>query len=195
MKNLVESLFDTDLIEKDLFTDPVFKKWINRPDVLWYIYYYWADDMEDMLKDFMRNEWSKYKDIVDVILNIINDRCKRLNFQSWYDCSYDQYEFSPQDKRYDQFNEESEFYDEIGFAMDEVKRKSTDEYDGIWKTWFSGSFPKNSEVTYFVEKLYPKGVKSGLVDGGIFLTNQDTIIVMTFPKGIDKSILKLFNLK
>ena len=192
MKSLQESLFSNDLISKDLFNDPTFKKWINRPDILWYIYYYWEDEMEDMLDDFFHDEWKKYKPTVDLILKLINDKCDSLGVVWGYSCSLDQYDMFPE--QHDMFNNEEEFEELLGDAIHEVQHKSTQEHDGIWKTWFRGAFPKNSAVKAFIDTDYSNFIKPGKTDGGIFLTNQDGLIILAFPKGIDKSILKLFDI-
>ena len=68
------------------------------------------------------------------------------------------------------------------------------EKDGIYKTWFRGPFPKNSNISALLQHLELPMVKPGKVDSGIFLTNEDTIMILAFPKGTPKNILKLFNL-
>ena len=190
MKTLIESLFDDKLIEKDLFDNPVFKKWINRPDTLWYIYYYWESDEEDWLNDFMREDWQIYKPLVDELLDIIGDSMGKK--YTWYMINFDQFDYSDEVK--DKFADEEEFYDMMNDANYEILKKSTDEKDGITKTWFRGSFPKNSNVTTLLQQLEVDFVKPGVVNGGILLTNEDTIMVLAFPKRTPKNILKLFNL-
>ena len=194
MKSLTESLFDDNLIEKDVLENPDFKKWINRPDTLWYLQAYWADEMEEPLQDFMGEEWSKYKDVVDWILDKINQ--KSGNMWPMYKIMYDAVDYFEEIK--DAFGTEDEYYDEFQDCVYEIKHKATEEFDGIWKTWFKGSMPKNSNVTSFMQQLPDEGrwcVKPGALAGGIFLTNEDTLIVWSFPRGLDKNILKLFNIK
>lgn len=195
MKTLKESLFDNDLSEKNFLDNPEFKKWINRPDILWYLYEYWAADMEDPLEDFSPNEWNMYKDIVDYILNKINQ--KSGNMWSMYKISYDAAEYFDEIK--EAFGGEDEFMDEFDAVVYEIKHKRTQEYDGVWKMWFKGSMPKNSNITSFVSKLPDEGsrlAKPGALAGGILLsTDSDSIMIWGFPRGLDKDILNLFNIK
>lgn len=190
MKTLTESLFDDKLIEKDLFDNPAFKKWINQPDTLWYIYYYWESGEEDWLNDFMREDWQIYKPLVDELLDIITNSMGKK--YTWYMINFDQFDYSDEVK--DKFADEEEFYDMMNDANYEILKKSTDEKDGITKTWFRGPFPKNSNVTTLLQQLEVDFVKPGVVNGGILLTNEDTIMVLAFPKRTPKNILKLFNL-
>ena len=190
MKTLTESLFDDKLIEKDVLENPDFKKWINRPDTLWYIYYYWESGEDDWLNDFMRDDWQIYKPLVDVLVNILNKSMGKK--YTWYMINFDQFDYSDEVK--DKFADEGEFLDMMNDANYEILKKSTDEKDGITKTWFRGSFPKNSNVTDLLQQLELPMVKPGKVDGGIFLTNEDTIMILAFPKGTPKNILKLFNI-
>ena len=190
MKTLVESLFDNKLIEKDLFDNPAFKQWINQPNTLWYIYYYWESGEEDWLNDFMKEDWKVYKPLVDELLDIITNSMGKT--YTWYMINFDQYDYSDEVK--DKFADEGEFYDMMNAANYEILKKSTDEKDGITKTWFRGSFPKNSNVTGLLQQLEVDFVKPGVVNGGILLTNEDTIMVLAFPKRTPKNILKLFNI-
>jgi hypothetical protein len=190
MKTLVESLFDNKLIEKDLFDNPAFKQWINQPNTLWYIYYYWESGEEDWLNDFMREDWQVYKPLVDELLDIITNSMGKT--YTWYMINFDQYDYSDEVK--DKFADEEEFYDMMNDANYEILKKSTGEKDGITKTWFRGPFPKNSNVTGLLQQLEVDFVKSGVVNGGILLTNEDTIMVLAFPKRTPKNILKLFNI-
>lgn len=191
MKTLIESLFDDKLIEKDIFDNPAFKQWINRPDTLWYIYYYWSSGEEDWLNDFMREDWMLYKPLVDELLEIITNSMGKT--YTWYMINFDQFDYSDDVK--DKFESEDEFYDMMNAANYEILRKATNEEDGITKTWFRGPFAKNSSVTEFLQRLELPMTKPGKVDGGIFLTNEDTIVILAFPKGTPKNILKLFNIK
>ena len=195
MKSLKESLFDSNLIEKNLLDNVEFKEWINRPDVLWFLYAYWADDMEDPLEDFMPNEWKEYKGRVDYILDKINQ--KSGNMWPMYKIGYDAADFF--EEVADAFGTAEEFMNEFDDVAYGIKHKSTVEVDGIWKTWFKGSMPKNSNVTQFISKLPDEGswlAKPGALAGGIFLANDnDAIMVWGFPRGLDKDILKLFNIK
>lgn len=195
MKSLTESLFDDKLIEKDVLENPDFKKWINRPDTLWFLYEYWADDMDDPLEDFMPNEWHAYKETVDYILDRINQ--KTGNMWPMYRISYDAADYNEGLK--DSFDSEEEYTDEFNDALYEIQHKSTEEVDGIYKTWFKGSMPKNSNVTYFLKKLPDEGrimTKPGYLAGGFFLAEGDeNIMVWGFPRSLDKNILALFNIK
>ena len=190
MKTLVESLFDNKLIEKDLFDNPAFKQWINQPNTLWYIYYYWESGEEDWLNDFMKEDWKVYKPLVDELLDIITNSMGKT--YTWYMINFDQYDYSDEVK--DKFADEGEFYDMMNDANYEILKKSTDEKDGITKTWFRGPFPKNSNMTDLLQQLEVDFVKPGVVNGGILLTNEDTIMVLAFPKRTPKNILKLFNI-
>ena len=193
-KKIKESLFDDDLVTKEPWEDEGFKKWINRPDVLWYLYEYWANDFDEPLNDFMSKEWELYKPIVDVILDEINQKTK--NMWPMYKISYESAEFFPEIA--DCFANEEEFLDLIDAAMYEVKHKSVLEYDGVWKTWFKGTMPKRSNVTQFLSMLPEEGswmTKPGVLAGGIFLTNEDSLLVWSFPRGLDKKILSIFGIK
>ena len=195
MKSLSESLFDKDLAIKDPLDNQDFKAWLNQPNTLWYIYYYWETDEEDWLNDFMREEWEMYKPLVDRVLDIINTSMKKVmgsRVYTWGMINFDMYYY--QNEISDLFNDEEEFGDMMNDANYEILRKETDEKDGIAKTWFRGPFPKNSNVTALLQHLELPMVKPGKVDGGIFLTNEDTIMILAFPKGTPKNILKLFNL-
>lgn len=195
MKSLIESLFDKDLATKDPLDNQDFKAWLNQPNTLWYIYYYWETDEEDWLNDFMREEWEMYKPLVDLVLDIINASMKKVmgsRVYTWGMINFDMYYY--QNEISDLFNDEEEFGDMMNDANYEILRKETDEKDGIAKTWFRGPFPKNSNVTTLLQHLELPMVKSGKVNGGIFLTNEDTIMILAFPKGTPKNILKLFNL-
>ena len=195
MKSLSESLFDKDLAIKDPLDNQDFKAWLNQPNTLWYIYYYWETDEEDWLNDFMREEWEMYKPLVDRVLDIINTSMKKVmgsRVYTWGMINFDMYYY--QNEISDLFNDEEEFGDMMNDANYEILRKETDEKDGIAKTWFRGPFPKNSNVTTLLQHLELPMVKPGKVDGGIFLTNEDTIMILAFPKGTPKNILKLFNL-
>ena len=198
MKELVESLFDDDLIKKDLLLNNTeFKKWINQPNILWYIYYYWESGEDDWLNDFANEQWKEYKPLVDYILKIIDDEMKKVmgpRQYTWYMINFDMYEYETSIS--DKFEYDEEFYDMMNSANYEILSKSTDENDGITKTWFRGALPKNSNVTELLRRLeVPFAKYPGRIDGGIFLTNEDTIMVMTFPKGTPKNILKLFDIK
>lgn len=193
MKSLKESLFDPGLVEKDPWEDEGFKRWINREDVLWYIYFYWEDDMEDPLQDFCREEWTKYKPIVDTLLDIINKQMKKVGCFTWGAICYDWVDMDPD--RYNMFNSEEETSEYLNAACDEIISKSKGDFDGIWKTGFKGSMPKNSNVTELFQFINCGFTKPGKVDGGIFLSNQDTIIAICFPKGLNKKILNIFNIK
>lgn len=186
MMTLQESLFDGYLIKKDILNDTGFKKWINQPNTLWYIYYYWESGEEDWLSDFMRDDWKIYKPMVDWLLDELKDCIWRM-------INFDMYDY--EDSIKDKFASEDEFWDMMGDAIDEILKKSTDKKDGIAKTWFRGGFPKNSNVTALLQQLEFKFANPGYVSGGILLTNEDTIIVMAFPKGTPQNILKLFNIK
>jgi hypothetical protein len=188
-----ESLFDQNLVEKDILENREFKKWINRPDVLWWLYDYWADEMEDNFEDFMPNEWAKYKDIVDWVLDKINQ--KSGNMWPMYRIMFDAVEYFDEIK--DAFGSEDEYNDQFQAASYEIEHKSMEEYDGVYKTWFKGSMPRNSAVTEFMSNLPDEGrwsTKPGALAGGIFLTTSDGIMVWSLPRGIDKNILKLFNI-
>lgn len=191
MKSLTESLFDDKLIEKDILDNPGFKQWINRPDTLWYIYYYWESGEEDWLDTFMKKDWRVYKPLIDELLEIITNSMNKT--YTWYMINFDQFNHS--DEVRDKFADEDEFCDMMNDANYEILKKATGEEDGITKTYFRGPFPKNSNVTALLQQLELKFMKPGLVDGGILLTNEDTIIILAFPKGTPKNILKLFNLK
>ncbi len=197
MKTLIESLFDNDLIEKDPLDNPEFKKWINRPDILWYIYYYWESGEDDWLKDFVPKKWELYKPLVDLVLDIINASMKKVmgpKDYTWEMISFDMYYY--RNEIPDLFNNVEEvFLDMMNAANYEILKKSAEEKDGISKSWFRGPFPKNSNVTTLLQQLELPMVKPGKVDGGIFLTNEDTTIILAFPKGTPKNILKLFNIK
>ena len=195
MKSLIESLFDDKLVEKDFFDNPKFKRWINQPNTLWYIFYYWESGEEDWLNDFMSDEWETYKPLVDELLDILNELMQKVmgkNTYTWYMINYDQFDYSDEVK--DKFADEDEFLDMMNDANYEILKKATDEKDGITKTWFRGPLPKNSSVTALLQQLEEKFAKPGKVDGGILLTNEDTIMVLAFPKDTPKNILKLFNL-
>ena len=195
MKTLQESLFDDKLIEKDIFDNPAFKQWINQPNTLWYIYYYWESGEEDWLNDFMAGEWEIYKPLVDELLDILNESMRKVmgkNAYTWCMVNFDIYDQIEEVK--DKFADESEFYDMMNDVNYEILKKATDEKDGITKTWFRGPFPKNSNVTALLQQLDCPEVKPGKVNSGILLTNEDTIMVLAFPKGTPKNILKLFNL-
>ena len=194
MKTLTESLFDDKLVEKDLLEDPEFKAWINRPDVLWYLEAYWADDMEDPLEDFFPDEWAKYKTQVDYVLEKINQ--KSGNMWPLYKIDYGASENFQEIE--DAFDYSENYAENFDAAVYEIKHKSTEETDEVWKTWFKGSMPKNSNVTIFMSQLPDEGsrlTRPGALAGGIFLTNEDTLMVWGFPRTIDKDILKLFNIK
>ena len=191
----MESLFDKNLIEKDILDNPGFKKWINRPDILWYIFYYWETGEDQWLNDFKKQEWQIYKPFVDEVIDIINDSMKKVigKGYSWYMINFDAFCYDDWIK--DKFADEDEFCDMMNDANYEILKKATDEEDGITKTYFRGPFPKNSNVTALLQQLELKFLKPGLIDGGILLTNEDTIIVLAFPKGTPKNILKLFDIK
>jgi len=186
----MESLFDKDLITKDPLDDPAFKKWINQPNTLWYIFYYWESAEEDWLDDFVKGEWKVYKPYVDIVLRTITKSMG--NVYTWYMINFDQFDYSDEVK--DKFADEAEFYDIMNDAIYEIVRKNSEEKDGISKSWFRGPFPKNSNVTSLLNQLELPMMKPGKVDSGIFLTNEDTIMILAFPKGTPKNILKLFNL-
>ncbi len=191
----MESLFDKDLITKDPLDDPAFKKWINQPNTLWYIYYYWESGEDDWLDDFVKEEWKVYKPYVDIVLSILNKSMNRpiVEYQyTWYMINFDQFDYSDDVK--DKFTDYVEFEDMMNDAIYEIVHKASEEKDGISKSWFRGSFPKNSNVTALLQHLELPMVKPGKVDGSIFLTNEDTIMILAFPKGTPKNILKLFNL-
>ena len=142
MKTLTESLFDDKLLEKDIFDNLAFKQWINQPNILWYIYYYWESGEDDWLDDFVNEDWQTYKPLVDELLKIITNSMGKK--YTWYMINFDQFDYSDEVK--DKFADEGEFWDMINDANYEILKKSTDEKDGITKTWFRGPFPKNSTV-------------------------------------------------
>lgn len=191
MKSLKESLFDKDLVTRDLFDNQDFKAWLNQPNILWYIYYYWESGEDDWLDDFVSEDWRAYKPLVDELLEIITNSMGKT--YTWYMINFDQFDYSDGVK--DKFADEEEFWDMMNDANYEILKKSTDEKDGITKTWFRGPFPKNSRLTALLQQLELPMVKPGKVDSGIFLTNEDTIMILAFPKGTPKNILNSFNLK
>lgn len=196
MKTLTESLFSDDIIEKDLFADSGFKKWINRPDIIWWLYMYWADGEEQALGDFYPDEWSKYKPLVDVVMGLLNDAMHKAYGKhgwSWFWINFDQYDFDPEIS--DKFKDQSDFESSLGDLMYEIKHNKTDYNDGIWKTWFKGGIPKNSVAKYFFDYFDFPFTKPGKLDGGIMLTNDDAFMILGFPKGTNKDVLKLFNIK
>ena len=193
MRSLNESLFDVNIIEKSLFDDETFKKWINQPNILWYIYYYWESDEDDWLDDFNNNEWKKYKPLVDEILKILTDKMGSGNGNyTWYLINFDAYDYDTDVS--DKFTDYEEFEDMMNDANYEILKKSTEEKDGISKSWFKGPLPKSSNITALFHQLECPFVRPGKIDSGIFLTNDDTIIFLGFPKGLNKNILKIFNL-
>ncbi len=190
MKTLVESLFDNKLIEKDLFDNPAFKQWINQPNTLWYIYYYWESGEDNWLDDFCNEDWRLYKPLVDELLDIITDSMGKT--YTWYMINFDQYDYSDEVK--DKFTDEEEFWDMLNDANSAIIYNRFETKDGISKSGFRGPLPKNSSVTTLLRQLEVDFVKPGVVNGGILLTNEDTIMVLAFPKRTPKNILKLFNL-
>ena len=196
MKTLVESLFDRDLIKRGPFDDPEFKEWINQPDVLWYLYYYWEGGEEGTFHDFFSKEWTQYKPLVDSLLNIWNDATNKVFGRtgwSWWWINGDQYENNLELQ--DIFQSERDFEDCLWDVTYEIHHRSTQEEDGIWKVQFKGGFPKNSNITAFVQQLNLPMTKPGKLEGVICLTNDDTVIILGFPRGINKKILNLFDIK
>ena len=194
MKTLVESLFDRNTAIKDIiFDNNGFKRWINRPDILWLIYYYWADEFDDPLDDFYHDEWVLYKPYVDYIISRLNKSMMNV-FQKggmcWYKTNFDQYDFDFELR--DLFLDRDEFESSLSEAIYEIHHKSTVEEDGVWMTWFRGGLPKGSSVKGFFDHFGNKFV--GKLDGGLLLTNDDEMILLGFPKGTDKKILKLFGI-
>ena len=189
MKTLAESIFDNKLIEKDLFDNPGFKKWINQPNTLWYLYFYWESGLEDPFEDFMTEEWETYKPLVDAMLEIWSE--KKGTY--WWMINYDQWDYD--DGIADLFADQDDFDSSLGDVLYEIQHKSTKEIDGIWMTWFKGGIPKNSTADFFFEHFDYQFTKPGALDGGIMLTNQDTFIFIGFPKGINRKLLKLFNIR
>lgn len=196
MKTLKESLFDRDLVTKDPLDNPKFKKWINRPDILWWLYFYWEEGVEDGLSDFSPNEWKMYKPLVDGLIEIIDDQMhKAIGPKKWSWIALGAEEYYIGGTSALSFESEDEYEGAFTAAMSEIYSKSTQQYDGVSKTWFKGPMPKNSSVTYFLEACGVPFAEPGKVDGGIFLTNGDFIVVMAFPKGLSKNILKVFDIK
>lgn len=192
----MESLFSGDLVEKDIFSDPEFKKWINRPDIIWWLYMYWADGEDQAIGDFNPNEWSKYKPLIDVVLDSLTDSMHKTlgkHGWSWFWINYDQFDFDTDIS--DKFESQADFDSALNDVIYEIKHNRTDYYDGISKTWFKGGIPKNSTVKYFFDYFDYPFTKPGKLDGGIMLTNEDTFMFLGFPKGTNKDILKLFNIK
>ena len=196
MKTLAESIFDDKLIEKDLFDNPGFKKWINQPNTLWYLYFYWESEWEDPFENFMAKEWEMYKPLVDALLDILNNDIKKVFGPKGWSCfqiNYDQWDYN--DGIADLFADQDDFDSSLGDVLYEIQHKSVREEDGIWMTWFKGGIPKNSAANYFLERFDYSLTKPGKLDGGIMLTNQDTFILIGFPKGMNKDLLKLFNIR
>jgi len=190
MKSLTESLFDDKLIEKDLFDNPGFKRWINQPNTLWYIFYYWESGEEDWLNDFMKYDWSIYKPLVDELLEMITNSMGKV--YTWYMINFDLYEDDPSIQDY--FPSYDAFEDTMNDAIWEIVNWHVEVKDGISKRLFKGQLPKNRNITYLLQTLNLPFVAPNKLDGGIFLTNEDTIMILGFPHGLDKKILKLFNI-
>lgn len=197
MKTLQESLFDKDLTTRDLFNDKEFKKWINRPDVLWFIWQYWDLGDDEWLTDYMAEEWARYKPNVDYILDEINRACKKMaskNYWSWFAVISDFYLESDRDGF--EYDDGDLFLDDYVAADFEIMNKSTSEKDGVYMTWFKGGLPKNSAIAELFSHYDFNIFKPGMLAGAKVLSNGgDYIIFMGFPKGINQSILKLFNIK
>ena len=198
MKTLQESLFDKDLSTRALFDDKEFKNWINRPDILWLIWQYWDLGDDEWLTDYMAEEWIRYKPNVDYILDEINNTCKKMaskNYWSWFAVSSDfSNEFYRNGFEYD--DDEELFYDDYEAADSEILHKTTSEKDGIYVTWFKGGLPKNSAIAELFSHYDLNIFKPGRLAGAKVLTNGgEWIVFMGFPKGINQSILKLFNIK
>lgn len=193
MKTLRESLFDDDLVEKDPWDDPAFKQWINQPNTLWYIYYYWENDEDEWLNDFMNDDWKKYKPLIDEILKILDDKMKSGGGNyTWFSINFDAYDYDTDVS--DKFVDYEEFEDMMNDANYEILKKSTEEKDGISKSWFKGTLAKSSNITALFHQLECPFARPGKISGGIFLSNEDTIMFLGFPKGLNKNILKIFNL-
>lgn len=197
MKSLIESLFDTNLVEKSVFDNTEFKKWINQPNILWHIYYYWESGEEDWLDDFAIDGWAVYKPLVDKLLDIIDKFSKKImgrNKYTWYMINFDS--FDNDDDIRDIFTDDGqeEFETLMNDANYEIIKKSSEEHDGIWKTKFKGPLPKHSDVTDLLKELELPFTEPGKIDGGIFLTNEDNIMILGFPKGIPGDVLKLFDI-
>ena len=199
MKTLIESLFDNKLIEKDLFDNPSFKQWINQPNTLWYIFYYWESGEDDWLRDFMNDEWEMYRPFVNELLKIIDSASERVfgkKKYSWDMINFDTYEDN--DSIQDCFPNYDAFEDSMNDAIWEIVNKNiknSEVKDGIIKVWFKGDLPKNSNVTVLLQELNLPLATPNKLSGGIFLTNEDTIMILSFPRGLDKNILALFNIK
>ena len=185
MKTLVESLFDDDLTSRDLFDDPKFKEWINTPDILMEVYFYWTGDTDPIL-DYHKYEWKTldYKSLADIIYNMIKPRYEEIPGGYIF---YRDYE----DKLRRCFRNEYDFNKDFIAAYNEVRRNATAENNKIWKMQFKGDLPKNSDVAYLFNKA--KFDFEGL-DGGVVLVDSSQIIVIGFPKGTNKLILKLFDI-
>ncbi len=195
MKPLIESLFDDKLVEKDLFDNPEFKHWLNQPNTLWYIFYYWESGEEDWLNDFMNDEWETYRPFVDELLKIINSAAERVMGKkkyTWDMINFDMYEDN--DSIQNCFPDYNAFEDSMNDAIYEIVHKASEVKDGISKVWFKGDLPKNSNVTILLQELNLPIASPNKLNGGIFLTNEDTIMILGFPRGLDKKILNLFNI-
>lgn len=195
MRSLKESLFDVDIIEKSLFGDEAFKKWINQPNILWYIYYYWEYGATDWLDDFVNGDWKKYKPLVDNILQILDEVNKKVlgpKKYSWQLINFESIEYDDDVSR--AFSEYEEFENYMDSANYEIVKHSIEEKDGIYKMVFKRGLPNNSNVAALFQKIEAPFIKPGKLDGVILLTNNDTIMILGFPKGTPKEILKLFNI-
>lgn len=186
MKSLQESLFNNDLISKELFSDPKFKKWINRPDALLCFWQYWNSGWDDPFIDMM-DDWEKYKSLVDAIIA-----------QDCIEMLYYGYMRQGEDLE-DIFGSEEAYESWLEYAIDEIKRKSDDDYANVWRTRFKGSLPKGSSVTEFIITILQyennRNFGPGKIKGGIFVTDEDSILVIFFKNNTPQEILKLFDIK
>lgn len=186
MKSLQESLFSGNLINKELFSDPKFKKWINRPDALLCFWQYWNSGWDDPFIDMM-DDWEKYKSLVDAI---IAQDCIDMLYYSELD-PYSNLDYA--------FGSEDAYNACIEDAIDEIRRKSDDDYANVWRTRFKGSFPRGSHVTDFITTILAfennRNFGPGKIKGGIFVTDEDSILVIVFKNNTPQEILKLFNIK
>lgn len=202
MKTLQESLMAKNLIEKDLLSSPDFKKWINQPDVFWYVILWYSNVKGYDASNDIARAIKEYKVLIDIIMS---QNCMEIFYHDGrhsnvYINGTITNSFSDLE---DAFGSEEAYECLNDSAVDQIVHTYDDCCDNIYKRNFKGGFPnsdrKNGAIVEFVDTILQyenvKNFNNGKIKGGFFLTDEESILTVAFKNNTPQEILKLFDIK
>ena len=186
MKGLKESLFDTDIITRDLLDDQGLKKFLGDPFILWYVFQYWDMGEDEYISEQYKDQWEEYKPIIDYMLSEI-DKINKTKSSWFIFTEYMDWRNNDDDEGYS-----GELYTTIA-NVQRMANRGGEHNKGTWSYRDKGEYIPNSQIRFFIEDYANRRWNLNW-SGYILLTEGDSLMVMGFPKGINKKILKVFGI-